>query len=113
MQISGILSISIALVALTVSLVLNGLFRDSLFKMGLNFILEYQANYSSSFVTAVQNIISILGNTYFIVAFLALVHLLFFRKLNTFVYLCYIVFNAYLISVSKQAFQEPRPFYYD
>lgn len=81
--------------------------------MGVNFIYNYQSNYQTSAITIIQNLISILGNTYFIVAFLILVHIIAYRKLNTIVYIFYIVINAYLIAVEKQAYQDPRPFYYN
>jgi hypothetical protein len=81
--------------------------------MGVNFIYNYQADYQTKAITVIQNIISILGNTFFIVAFLIVTHILAYRKLNTIVYLFYIVLNAYLIAVEKQAYQDPRPFFYD
>lgn len=81
--------------------------------MGVNFIFNYQSDYQTSGVTVIQNLISLLGNTFFIVAFLIVVHLLTYRKLNSIVYIFYIVINAYLIAVEKQAYQDPRPFHYD
>jgi hypothetical protein len=67
--------------------------------MGVNFIYSYQTDGASQAITVIQNLISILGNTIFIVAFLLLVHLLSYRKLNTIVYIFYIVINAYFIAV--------------
>jgi len=81
--------------------------------MGVNFIFNYQQNNQTSGITTIQNLISILGNTAFIVAFLVVVHLLTYRKLCSIVYIFYIVINAYLIAVEKQAYQDPRPFHYD
>jgi len=105
--------ILIALLALIVSTVLNILFRREFFEMGLNFIYNYQTSGQSSAVTVIQNILSILGNTFFIVAFLAAIHILAYRKMATIVYVFYIVCNAYLIAVEKQAYQDPRPFFYN
>lgn len=81
--------------------------------MGVNFIYNYQTDGASKGITVIQNLISILGNTLFIIAFLLLVHLISYRKLNTIVYIFYIVINAYFIAVEKQAFQDPRPFFYN
>ena len=77
----------------------------------MNFIYEYQTNNSHAVITVIQNIISILGNTIFIIAFLAIVHIITYRKMYTIVYLFYISINAYLISVEKQAYHDPRPFF--
>lgn len=81
--------------------------------MGVNFIYSYQSSSQTGGVTVIQNLISILGNTFFIVAFLIVVHLLTYRKLYSIVYIFYISCNAYLIAVEKQAYQDPRPFFYD
>lgn len=102
-----------AVAALICSTVLNILFRKEYYQMGVNFIYNYQTDSQTSAITVIQNIISILGNTFFIVAFLIFVHILVYRKLNTIVYIFYIVANAYLIAVEKQAYQDPRPFFYN
>lgn len=81
--------------------------------MGVNFIYNYQTDGANEAITVIQNLISILGNTIFIIAFLLLVHLISYRKLNTIVYIFYIVINAYFIAIEKQAFQDPRPFFYN
>lgn len=77
----------------------------------MNFIYDYQTNNSNAAITVIQNIISILGNTIFIIAFLAVVHIITYRKMYTIVYLIYITINAYLIAVEKQAYHDPRPFH--
>lgn len=107
----------LCIAGLIVSTVLNILYRMEYYQMGVNFIHNYQTSYQTSYqtgaITVIQNIISILGNTFFIVAFLIVVHLLAFRKLASVVYIFYIVCNAYLIAVEKQAYQDPRPFFYN
>lgn len=102
-----------SLSALAISTILNILYRNQYYQMGVNFIYNYQQNGQTSGITVIQNLISILGNTAFIVAFLVVVHLLTYRKLCSIVYIFYIVINAYLIAVEKQAYQDPRPFHYD
>jgi membrane-associated phospholipid phosphatase len=99
--------------ALIISTILNILYRMEYYQMGVNFIYTYQTSYQTGAITVIQNIISILGNTFFIVAFLIVVHLLAYRKLASVVYIFYIVCNAYLIAVEKQAYQDPRPFSYN
>lgn len=103
----------LSIAALIISTVLNILYRMEYFKMGVNFIYNYQTSYQTGAVNVIQNIISILGNTIFVVAFLIVIHLLVFRKLASVVYIFYIVCNAYLIAVEKQAYQDPRPFFYN
>jgi hypothetical protein len=108
-----LLAILMAKGALIVSTILSHLYRNEYYQMGINFIYSYQSQDQTQAITVIQNLISILGNTYFIVAFLIFVHIVVYRKLNTIVYIFYIVINAYLIAVEKQAYQDPRPFFYD
>lgn len=81
--------------------------------MGLNFIHTYQSEHQTSLITQIQNVVSLLCNTFFVIALLALVIIAAYRKLNATVFVCYIAINAYIISVEKQAFHDPRPFHYD
>jgi len=103
--------ITTAVIALVISTILNILYRNGLYDQGMNFIYEYQTNNSNAVITVIQNIISIMGNTIFIIAFLAIVHIITYRKMYTIVYLFYISINAYFISIEKQAYHDPRPFH--
>lgn len=108
---SSVVCICTAVVALAVSTILNILYRKELYEQGINFIYDYQTNNSNAAITVIQNIISLLGNTFLIVAFLAIIHIITYRKMYTIVYLFYISINAYFISVEKQAYHDPRPFH--
>ena len=104
--------IIICFTAIIVSTILNILYRRELFNWGVEFIINYQNYHQTSAITVIQNIVSLFGNTFFVIALLAICHAVFYRKLITLIFIFYIVANAYLISVEKQAFHDPRPFHY-
>jgi membrane-associated phospholipid phosphatase len=98
---------------MAVTQVLNILFRLQLFRMGMNFIREYQASQPSGFVQGVHNLLSIFSGTPWTIALIALLYVLARRKLHALVFMFLISLNAYLIAVQKPAFHDPRPFFYD
>lgn len=90
---------------------LNIVYREQFFEQGLNFIHDYQTDQNSSFVRVVYNLISLLGNTIFLGILLICMFILPFRRANALVYMSYMIFNLYLISVLKSAYAEIRPFW--
>ena len=104
--------IRISIVTIIVSTFLL-LSRQGFYEYGLNITNSFQASRPSKTIKTIFNLISLLGNSYFVIGVLVALHLLTSRKLLSFVYLSYVIFNIYAISVEKQYRQEPRPYSYD
>ena len=97
--------IAAIIITVSVATVLNILYHTQLFWQGLDFIFSYQTNGSHDFVTVVFNLITLLGNTYFVVALLVLVFLVVYRKMSALAYITLAISAAYGIAVLKQAWQ--------
>ena len=59
----------------------------------------------------IYNLFSLFGHVQVVGPIIGLVFFAVYKKLSIFVFLIYYVFNVYLINVSKQAYQDPRPFW--
>lgn len=112
----GVGTISIVLASITTTaflltlFILSGFWRKDLFNMGAEFIYYYQ-NPPSDFVRIVYNIIALFGESFIVGPVMGLAYILVYRKLNAMVYIILVLFNVYLIAVTKQGFQDPRPFW--
>ena len=102
--------ISVVVTSLS-SLLLNSFLHEELYLMGLNFIYDYQTNYANGFATVFYNAVSFLGYAIFIPLYLICIFAFSKRRLRTTTFLTYFIFNLYLISLLKNSFESPRPFW--
>ena len=93
------------LIVLGAAIPLNILFHNELFWQGVDFIYDYQTNGSNGFVTVVFNLITLLGNTYFVLGLLVLVFLLVYTKITAILYISLVLISVYGVSVMKQGWQ--------
>lgn len=100
----------VAFIAIAVSFILSGFYREDLFRQGVNFIHNYQTN-GNDFTMVIYNLFSLFGHIQIIGPIIGILFLAVYRKFNVLVYLSFYIFNVYLINVTKQAYQNPRPFW--
>lgn len=94
-----------------VTIVLNSIIRESFYSQSLEFIKHYQSK-SNNNLNNFMNILSILVNTNYLIAILAVIYISHKAKLTSLVFLSYFLGNVYLMNVLKLSYQEPRPFWY-
>ena len=97
---------------LTVTIVLNSIFRDSFYDQSLNFIKEFQSKSNLSLVIF-MNLLSLLVNTNFLIAILGIIFVSHKSKVASLVFLTNFLMNTYFMNILKFSYQEPRPFWYD
>lgn len=102
---------TILLIFLVITVVLNSIIRDSFYDQSLTFIRNFQLRSSTS-LNIFMNILSLLVNTNFLIAILAVIYISHKSKVASLVFLTNFLINAYLMNILKFSYQEARPFWY-
>lgn len=97
---------------LIVSFLLNIPLREGLFINGVTTIYQYQQLLTSPGFIFLQNLISYLSDTPFLVLSCFIIYFISKRKVSVLVFLAFFILNIYLNSVEKILFMDPRPFMY-
>ena len=99
----------LAIIFFIVILVLNAVFLDSLFELGVNIIHVIQLGAASKAFEVIMNIFSIICNTPVISVIFLLEMGLVKHKLKAIIHLSFFLIGFHIIAILKQAYQQSRP----
>lgn len=97
------------IIFLIITLILNAVFLNPLFELGVNVIYYMQDGFRSVVFQQIMNIFSIICNTP-VIAVIFLLQVGFAKhKMKALIHLCFFLLGFHIIAILKQAYQQSRP----